>query len=265
MSIEVQWDPRDYAASSSSQALWGKELMERVTWRGDERVLDVGCGDGSLTAQLARRVPRGAVLGIDSSTEMISHASTAHPKNRFPNLRFLEMDASSIELPPEHDLVFSNAVLHWVPDHAAFLSGASGALRPGGRLVVSCGGKGNADGVFTALKTEMRAPAWRGCFKQLEKPYFFHSDTEYRRWLPEAGFEPGRIRLVPKDAMHESVKAFAGWFRTTWMPYTQRVPEHERAGFIDAVVRRYLKIHPADSSGAVRVRMVRLELEAVRV
>lgn len=239
--------------------------MERVPWRGDERVLDVGCGDGRLTAELARRVPRGAVLGIDSSAEMIAHASNAHPPSRFPNLMFLQMDACSIELTREHDLVFSNAALHWVPDHQSFLRGAAGALRPGGRLVVSCGGKGNAGEVFAALKAEMRMPSWRGFFKRLEKAYYFHSDTEYRRWLPAAGFDPGRIQLVPKDAVHESVEAFAGWLRTTWMPYTQRVPEGRRGEFISAVVRRYLEKHPADSSGAVRVRMVRLELEAVRV
>jgi trans-aconitate 2-methyltransferase len=261
----VQWDPRDYAASSSSQARWGHELIARLSWQGDERVLDVGCGDGGLTADFARIVPRGEMLGIDNSPAMIAHAQAAYPQAQFTNLRFARMDATRIEGVAGYDVVLSNAALHWVCDHPAFLRGAAGALRAGGRLIVSCGGKGNANDVFAALRAEMRAPAWREFFKNLEKPYFFHSDADYRRWLPAAGFKPETIQLAPKEALHESVEAFAGWFRTTWMPYTQRVPGAGRAAFIEAVVRRYLETHPVDSAGAVRVRMVRLELDAVRV
>ena len=122
MSAAVQWDPRDYAVNSSSQALWAQELMERVDWRGDEVVLDVGCGDGRLTAELAARVPSGRVLGIDSSAEMVAHAQRTHPSVAYPNLRFARMDAAAIQLPREYDLVFSNAALHWVAERGTALS-----------------------------------------------------------------------------------------------------------------------------------------------
>jgi len=261
----VRWDPRDYAASSSSQARWGQDLLDRIQWRGDEHVLDVGCGDGRLTAALAKRIPRGQALGIDSSPEMIAHAGHTHPPTTNPNLAFRLMDACQIDLPQPVDVVFSNAALHWVSDHPAFLRGAASVLRPGGRLLVSCGGKGNADDVFGALRAEMRSPNWRAFFRNLEKAYFFHSDEDYREWLPQAGFRPVTVQLVPKEAVHENVAAFAAWFRTTWMPYTQRVPEARRGEFIDAVVARHLHLHPADTVGAVRVGMVRLELEAIRI
>lgn len=264
-SNSVHWDPRDYAASSSSQARWGRDLLNRIQWGGDEHVLDVGCGDGRLTAQLAARVPRGSALGIDSSSEMIAHATAQHAVNAHPNLSFRQMDACAINLPAQFDVVFSNAALHWVNDHPAFLRGAAGALKTGGRLVVSCGGKGNADDVFQAVRAEMRSPAWRDHFRNLEKPYFFHSDADYRDWLPAAGFRPVTVQLVPKDAVHETAAAFAAWFRTTWMPYTQRVPEAQRAEFIDAVVARHLEANPPDAAGRVRVGMVRLELEAIRI
>jgi trans-aconitate methyltransferase len=260
-----QWNPRDYAVSSSSQARWGQDLIGQVPWRGQERVLDVGCGDGRLTADLARQVPRGRVLGIDSSADMIAHARTTHPEGKHPNLQFRQMDAGTIRLPREFDIVFSNAALHWVADHQAFLRGAASALRGGGRLVVSCGGKGNAAEVFHALRGEMRSPAWRPFFRKLQKPYFFHSGEEYRQWLPAAGFQPVTIRLAARAARHEGADAFTGWFRTTWMPYTHRVPEEKRAEFITAVVSRYLGAHPPEANGAVVVNMVRLELEAVRV
>jgi trans-aconitate methyltransferase len=240
------------------------ELMDRIPWSGREAVLDVGCGDGSLTALIASRVPQGHVLGIDSSEEMIAHASASHPQDHFPNLRFRRMDARNIDLPARHEVVFSNATLHWVPDHRAFLRGAATVLRPGGRLVVSCGGHGNAEEVFIALRAEMRSAPWRRYFRNLERPYFFHGVEDYERWLPEAGFTPRGIRLAPKEAEHESEAAFVGWFRTTWMPYTHRVPPAERDSFIDAVVARYLGSRPADSNRRVHVRMVRLEIDAVR-
>lgn len=265
MTDPVQWDPEDYAASSASQARWGQELISRIAWCGDERVLDVGCGDGRLTMALARKVPSGEVLGIDSSADMIAHARAVHSETDSPNLRFLPMDARRIKLPSRYDLVFSNAALHWIPDHPAFLRGAADVLRPGGRLMVSCGGRGNAADVFAALRTQMRAPDWRACFRNLEKPYFLYSEADYDQWLPEAGFKPVVVRLVSKDAVHEDTAAFKAWLRTTWMPYTQRVPEERRGEFIEAVVQCYLKVRPVDVRGAVRVRMVRLELDAVRI
>ena len=264
MAVDVQWDPADYAVSSSSQARWGRELIGRKAWSGNEKVVDIGCGNGRLTADLADLVPQGKVVGIDSSREMVDYARETHPMERHPNLEFLEMDARNMSLPSRFDVVFSNAALHWVSDHPAFLHGAARALRPGGNLLVSCGGRGNAETVFTALRAEMRSPAWRRYFRNLEKPYFFHGEEEYERWLPEVGFTPSRIALSPKEAEHESVDSFSSWFRTTWMPYTHRVPEDQRDEFIAAVVKRYLIRRPADPEGRVHVRMVRLEIEADR-
>jgi trans-aconitate 2-methyltransferase len=261
----VQWNPADYAANSASQLAWAREQIARLKLRGDERVFDVGCGDGKVTAELARAVPRGHAIGVDSSPDMIRFAQASFPPAEFPNLRFCEMDARRLQFAEPFDLVFSNAALHWVDDHPAFLRGASACLCPGGRLVVSCGGKGNAQEVFAALRAEMRLKRWRGFFRKLAKPYFFHSPEEYRAWLPRFDFEPCAVRLANKDMIFDGRGKFAGWFRTTWLPYTQRVPEMSREEFIAAVVDRYLARHPLDAAGRVRVRMVRLEIEAVRL
>jgi trans-aconitate methyltransferase len=325
----VSWNPADYAANSASQQAWARELIARLKFRGGERILDVGCGDGKVTAEIARAVPQGVATGIDASPEMIAFARKAFPKSQIPNLKFEVMDArqinagglqrsaavsaaargeghnrtnlpsadpseaaaggtpalrcsgkmaavsSSKNLAPlvrseggpgePFDIVFSNAALHWVDDHPAFLRGVASCLRSGGRLLVSCGGTGNAQEVFVALRAEMRLKRWREFFRQLERPYFFHSPEEYERWLPRFGFQSLGVRLADKDMIFETRENFTGWFRTTWLPYTQRVPEALREEFIAAVVGRYLAKHPADRAERVRVRMVRLEIEAIRL
>lgn len=259
-----KWDPHDYAGNSSAQRAWAEELIGQLALRGDEWILDVGCGDGGTTMELARSVPRGGVTGIDTSPEMLGYASTRYPQTTHPNLEFREMDARAIRLARRYDVVCSNAALHWVDDHPAFLRGASAALRQGGRLVVSCGGLGNAEEVFVAVRAEMRTPAWRSFFRGLRKPYFFHSSEEYQTWLAQAGFHAEIVRLVEKDTVHAGRAGLSAWIRTTWLPYTQRVPEPQREEFIARVADGYLAAHPPDRAGDVHVRMVRLEIEAVK-
>jgi trans-aconitate methyltransferase len=261
----VVWSAADYASNSKVQQKWARELIAQLELRGDERILDVGCGDGKITAEIARALPKGSAVGVDASPQMIEFANKTFPASKNSNLEFYVMDARHIEFQRKFDLVFSNAALHWVSDHQAFLRGAASVLRPGGRLTVSCGGKGNAQDVFVALLPEMKSQRWREFFRKMEAPYFFHSPDEYKKWLPHFGFETRSVKLAPKDATYEGAEGLATWVRTTWLPYTQRVPEDLREEFIAAVVQRYVAKHPPDAEGLVHVRMVRLEIAAMRV
>jgi len=262
---DTEWNAADYAANSAAQQSWARELITRLALHGDEHVLDVGCGDGRVTAEIARVLKNGGVTGIDSSRQMIEFARETFPRDKHPNLDFQVMNARRIMLDRRFDIVFSSSVLHWVDDHPAFLRGASACLRPGGRLVVSCGGKGNAQDVFLALRPELRRKHWSKYFRKLEKPYFFHAPGDYQKWLPGFGFAPRHIGLAPKDAVYDRPEKFVAWFRTTWLPYTQCVPKALREEFINAVAERYLAKHPPDAEGRVRVRMVRLEIDAVKI
>ena len=255
----AKWNAADYAANSAVQLAWARELIGSLHLRGDEHILDVGCGDGKITAELAQAVPRGSATGIDASAPMIEFA-----RAKFPGPEFHVMDARAIHFHRTFDLIFSNAALHWVDDHAAFLRGAAGVLRPGGRLVVSCGGKGNGQAMAAALHVVMRRKRWRDYFRGMPMPYFFYARTEYRVWLDRASFRANRVELTPKDALYDGRPGLAAWLRTAWLPYTQRAPEAERAEFIAAVAERYAAGHPPDSAGRVAVRMVRLEIDAVK-
>ncbi len=302
----LHWNAADYAANSAAQQIWARELIAQLQLRGNEHVLDVGCGDGKVTAELARAVPKGSVTGIDTSPEMIRFARKTFFPGKHPNLDFQICDAqkislaalSSPSLPQKEeragvrrrllsnsnprsptlsplgrgegeedawfDVVFSSSVLHWVADHPAFLRGASACLRPGGRLVVSCGGKGNAQDVFVALRPEMRLKRWRKFFRKMEKPYFLYGPADYEKWLPRFGFKSSGVRLSPKDAVYQGRDRFAAWLRTTWLPYIQRVPEDLCQEFIAAVTDRYIAKHPPDADGRIHVRMMRLEIDAVK-
>src|SRR5882672_11400977 len=260
----MKWNAADYAANSTVQQTWGRELIAQLNLRGDEHVLDVGCGDGKVTAEIARALPRGSITGADASPQMIEFAKKTFPAGKFPNLRFRVMDARKINFERQFDLVFSNAVLHWVDDHQQILRGAAAVLKPGGRLVVSCGGKGNAQDVFVALRPEVRMKHWREFFREMPTPYFFYAPGDYEKWLPKFGFKIQSLKLAPKDATYNGSSGFTAWLRTTWIPYVQRVPENLREEFIAAVAERYVAKHPPDKAGQVHVRMVRLEIDATK-
>jgi trans-aconitate methyltransferase len=261
----AKWNAADYAANSVVQQAWARELIAKLNLRGDEHILDVGCGDGKVTAEIAKAVPRGTATGVDASAEMIAFAKKTFPKDKIPNLEFHVMDAREIHFMRQFDFIFSNAALHWVDDHQKFLQGAASVLKSGGRLVVSCGGKGNAHDVFVAMRPEIRLKHWREFFRPMPEPYFFYAPEDYKKWLPKAGFKTVKVQLAEKDATYPGADGFATWLRTTWIPYAQRVPENLREEFIAAVTERYVAKHPPDTEKRVHVKMVRLEIDAIKV
>jgi trans-aconitate methyltransferase len=260
-----KWNAADYAANSVVQHSWARELIAKLHLRGDENILDVGCGDGKVTAEIAHALPNGYVVGLDASPPMIAFAKKTFPAKKIPNLKFQVMDARKIKFALQFDLVFSNAALHWVDDHEKILRGAAAVLKTGGRLVVSCGGKGNAQDVFVALRPEIRLKRWRNFFRRMPTPYFFYAPGDYEKWLPKFGFKIQSLKLAPKDAAYRGAEGFSTWLRTTWIPYVQRVPENLREEFIAAVTQRYVTKHPPDADEEVHVKMVRLEIDAVRL
>ena len=262
MSAGTDWDARDYAAHSAAQQEWARELIAKLHLRGDEAVLDVGCGDGRPTAQIAERLPKGSVLGIDRSASMIALANEQFPAADHPTLSFRQMDATSLELPRAFDVAFSTAALHWMDDHEAILRGVQRSLRAGGRLLFQMGGRGNIREALAVVDEVIARPRWRGFFSGFAPPYHFYSPEDYEAWLPRAGFRVARAELIPKDMRHVGPAAFVGWLRTTWFPYTDRLPVELRDAFLDDVAAAYVAACPPDAEGVTHVNMVRLEVEA---
>lgn len=259
----VKWDAVDYARNSTAQLGWARELLPKLELSGSERVLDIGCGDGKVTAEIARLVPGGEVVGIDKSEDMVRFARDSFPREKCPNLSFSCMDASRPTYREEFDVVFSNATLHWILDHQPVLRGIRRALRPGGRALLQMGGRGNAAGILGVIE-ECRADGrWAQYLTDFSAVYGFYGPKEYGQWLPSAGLRPVRAELIPKDMVQQGRDGLAGWVRTTVL-HTQRVPDGLRDEFVGDAVDRYLERYPPDADGMVHVQMVRLEVEAVR-
>ena len=266
------WNPEDYAKNSDAQLKWAQELQKNLDLSEYRSILDVGCGDGKITANFARQflqrtvaatLPSSKIVGVDSSPEMIAYAAREYPTSQYPNLTFACTDARKLEFEREFDLIFSNAVLHWVDNHQAFLQGANRALKDGGRLIISCGGQGNAAEILQTFAELTTRASWNTYFNDFHNPYFFYGIEDYQKWLEQYSFTPQRLELMPKDMTHQGKEGLASWIRTTWMPFTKFVPEDKREEFIAQFVDLYLAKHPLDSQGLAHVSMVRLEVDAI--
>jgi trans-aconitate 2-methyltransferase len=257
------WDSRDYLKHSSAQYQWAEELVQKLHLKKNESVLDIGCGDGKVTALIASHVPEGKVTGIDTSENMIAFAQNTFTSLMYPNLRFLHKDAAKLDFQNEFDAVFSNATLHWIKDHLSVLQGVRKSLTPSGRILFQMGGKGNAEDILCIVEKLIKQDPWKKYFTNFSCPYTFCSPEEYDTWLHDTGFIKKRLELIPKDMVQKGKEGLAGWIRTTWLPYTERLPEKMKNTFIEEIINRYLKEFPADIEDQIHLKMKRLEVEAV--
>jgi trans-aconitate methyltransferase len=258
------WNAEEYEKYSSEQKKWAKELIEKLNLKENDSVLDLGCGDGKITAEIASRLPNGFVTGVDNSTSMINRAKSKYPAEKYPNLSFHLMDAKALTFNNQFDIIFSNAALHWVYDHRKVLNGIYKGLKPEGRILIQMGGKGNASAAFEIIEEMTSLSKWNPYLKDFQSPYHFYSDEVYKELLPDAGFHPQRIELIKKDMMHEGKKGFEGFIRTTWLPATEKIPENIREKFISEAADLYMKKYPPDQNGKVHIAMLRLEIEAIK-
>lgn len=143
-----EFDGEKYKKASRHQKEWGNKLISSLQLRGNESILDLGCGDGILTEQLSLLVPEGYVLGIDASVGMIEKAK----QNVHDNLGFRHMDINEMDFDSDFDVIFSNAALHWVKDHNKLLKNTYTALKHGGIVVWNFAGDGNCKTFYEVMR-----------------------------------------------------------------------------------------------------------------
>ncbi len=256
------WDAEAYAKHSSAQQIWARELIQKLQLKGNESILDIGCGDGKITAEIAAQLSRGNIIGVDNSPEMLALARKHFPQGSHPNLSFGLVDANQLLFGEQFDMIFSNAALHWINDHKAVLKGIQNGLKSGGKLFLQMGGQGNAEAIISVLDAIRSEKKWSLYFSDFQFPYSFYEPEMYTQLLIEAQLVPIRVELLPKSMSYKNRDGLAGWVRTTWLPYTERVPVRYREAFISQIIDTYVEEFSPDGNGYIHVNMVRLEVEA---
>jgi trans-aconitate methyltransferase len=259
----IKWNPAEYDKNSSQIQKWALELLSKFDLTGNERILDVGSGDGKITAEISKMLPKGAVVGIDSSIEMINYSKGKFPQAEFPNLDFVLMDAREIRFESEFDIVFSNATLHWLTDHFTVLRRIHESMKPGGTMFLQMGGKGNQEQLIQVLENVTGKAQWKKYLNGFRFHYGYYGVDEYRDWLKQTGFTEKRVQFIRKDNILKGRDGLAEWNRMAFSPYVQKLPEDLRQAFIYEVADDYIKDFPLDEKGSCHIPMIRLEVEAL--
>ena len=247
----MNWSPSLYEGQHAFVWKYGAGLLPLLDAKPGERVVDLGCGTGHLTSQIAET---GAdVVGIDNSPEMIGQA-----RQNFPKLRFLLADATSFSVDEPVDAVFSNAVLHWVLDAEGAVRAIARALKPGGRFVAEFGGKRNVAAVLDAVTAAAAAGGWT-----LSNPWYYPSVGEYAAILERNGMDVRLAshfdRLTP---LEEGERGFKEWLEMFGGKLLAPLPERARAAVVSDAAERARGLLYRD--GRWHIDYVRLRVVAVR-
>jgi trans-aconitate 2-methyltransferase len=233
--MAYEFDGEEYKKASMHQKQWGSGLIEQLDLRGDERILDLGCGDGELTAKLALRVPRGSVLGIDASQGMIDTAR----KHTAGNLEFVVKDINRIDYENEFDVAFSNATLHWIQDHQRMLQDVYRALRTGGVIRFNFAADGNCSHFFRVVRRAMAMPAYQSDFRDFSWPWFMPTAEEYQDLMDRSAFSEVRVWLENADHRFADAEAMIRWVdQPSLVPFLAHLAEAQRKPFRDLVVEQ---------------------------
>ena len=241
------WDPERYARNARFVADLGAPVVDLLAPRAGERILDLGCGDGVLTAKLASL---GCdVIGVDASAQQIAAARKLGLDARVMNGEALDFDS-------EFDAVFSNAALHWMRDPAKVIAGVHRALRPYGRFVGELGGHGCVAKIKKALIEGLNR---RGLDGEAASPWYFPTVEDYSRQLTRGGFVVSYIALIPRPTPLPG--DVTGWLETFAESFTSTLPPAERPSYI-AEVQEALRPDLCDAEGKWTADYMRLRFAA---
>jgi trans-aconitate 2-methyltransferase len=244
----TEWNAAEYARLSGLQAAMAEEVLAQLDLEGSERVLDIGCGQGKITAEIAGRVPRGAVIGVDSSEDMIAFASSHFGRTVRPNLQFEVADARQLRFRGEFDLVVSFNALHWVPEQDAALRCIRSALKPDGLAQLRLVPKGERKSLENVIEETRCSATWACYFREFHDPYLHLTPQQYGAMAERNGLHVRHLHTEAKAWDFKSRSGFFAFGSVTFVEWTRFLPEAQRQAFIIDVLDRYRPV-AADRPG----------------
>ncbi len=248
------WDAVDYVQHSSLQEAMAAEVMALLQLHGNEHVLDVGCGDGRLTARIAERLPKGNVLGVDASPDMVSFATSTFAQSTSGsrhNVRFEVADARALPYHDAFDLIVSFNALHWVPEQTLALQGIAAALRPSGRAQLRLVVRGEVISLEAVAEQVRQEPRWAPHFDGFRDPYLRLTADEYAALAEHEGLHAVTRRTRLRSWDFQSDSAFFGFCKAGFGAWTRRLAPDEGDVYVRDVIRAYqlaLAMTPADKN-----------------
>lgn len=236
-----EWRGEDYAQHSSLQAAMADEVLSHLQLRGDEQVLDLGCGDGKLSARIAQRVPRGSVLGVDASPDMVAFAQANFGAGQVPNLRFEVADARALNYRAAFDLLVSFNALHWVSDAATALQGIRQALRPSGQARLRLVTRSDLTSLEEIAELTRQDARWASHFKGFVDPYLRLTAEQYAALAASLGLRVLSLQTRSRRWDFKTEEGFFGFCNAGFGAWTSGLPEDQRLPFVEDVTRRYLE------------------------
>lgn len=231
-----EWNATSYHKVSGPQTSWGERVLARLALRGDERVIDAGCGSGRLTESLLERLPEGRVVALDRSWNMLQTARANLRPAFGSRVTFVLASLPAMPFHAYADVVFSTATFHWIRDHPALFAALLAALKPGGRLHAQCGGGPNLAEAHRLAEDVMRQEPFAAYFAGWQGVWEFATEDQTRARLVHAGFVDVDVDLEPAPTTLASEADYREFVTTViYHPHLAQLPEPLKARFIDDV------------------------------
>lgn len=253
--MKFNWNALDYSKNSDFQFSHAKLMLRRIDFKGNESVLDVGCGDGKITATIAKNLPNGYIIGLDSSKSMINFAKKSF--SRIKNLDFKMRLAEKIPYKKKFDLVVSFACLHWVKNQISFLRTAKKSLKNKGRIIITLYPKHHA--IWTSITEVTKNQKWKKYFIEYKNPHVSYSKLQYKALSEKTGLKINYLKESTPVAYFNNKKEM-GYFLRSWLPHTDQIYYKYRDEFIYDIGERFITKIPLGKNGKIGMPFRRLDI-----
>lgn len=231
------WSGVDYAKNSSVQLSHAERLLNSLSLNGNEQVLDVGCGDGKITALLAQKLSQGFVTGVDPSDSMLLKAQVTLNESGLKNLAFEKGAAEDFCINQRFDHIIAIHAMHWVKEQEKALKNIYNHLQTQGQVHFIIAPSKEGLPYFTALQKTLKN--WHQDFEGFVNPQQVYDMETYRKLMVEAGFHIETIQYIYHESTHQNKEKLMAWLKQ-WQPHAKHLPIHKQSAFMDELMVNYL-------------------------